>query len=91
MKFVMTYSIPNGAWDKAVSRFLDTKAPAPEGVELLGRWHAAAGRNGFLLLEGEDVSAIYRFGAQWHDVCDLTVTPVVDDDEAGAVLASVRR
>ncbi|MCI0338952.1 MAG: DUF3303 domain-containing protein [Acidobacteria bacterium] len=91
MKFVMTYYIPNESWDKAVSRFLETQAPAPEGVKLLERWHAAAGRNGFLLLESEDVAAIYRFAAEWNDVCDLSVTPVIDDEGAGIVLSSMRK
>jgi hypothetical protein len=91
MKFVMTYQLKTDGWDKAVSRFLETQAPAPPGVKLVGRWHAAAGRHGFLLLEGNDVSAIYRFAAEWHDVCDLSVTPVLEDAEAGAVLASMRK
>ena len=91
MKFVMTYNIHIESWDKAVSRFLETQAPAPAGVKLLGRWHAAAGRNGFLLLESEDVAAIYRFAAEWHDACDLSVTPVIEDEGAGAVLASMRK
>jgi hypothetical protein len=91
MKFMMTYQINNASWDKAVARFLETGAPAPAGVKLVGRWHASAGRHGFLLLEGNDASAIYRFAAEWHDVCDFAVTPVVDDQEAGAVLASMRK
>ncbi len=91
MRFMMTYQIRDECWDKAVSRFLETGAPAPAGVTLAGRWHAAAGRNGFLLLEGNDANAIYRFAAEWHDVCDLAVTPVVNDEEAAAVLKSVRK
>ena len=90
MKFMMTYQIHTDGWDKAVSRFLETQAPAPPGVNLAGRWHAAAGRNGFLLLESDDPGAIYRFAAEWHDVCDLTVTPVIDDETAGSVLSSMR-
>jgi hypothetical protein len=90
MKFVMTYQIKNESWETAVSRFVETQAPAPDGVKLLGRWHAAAGRNGFLLLESDDPAAIYQFAAEWHDVCDLTVTPVVEDEAAGAVLSKMR-
>ena len=90
MKFMMTYQISTANWDKAIERFLDTGGPAPSGVEMLGRWHCTAGRNGFLLLEGNDESAIYRFAAEWHDVCDLSVTPVVDDEQAAAVLNSMR-
>jgi hypothetical protein len=53
LRFVMTHQIRNKHWDKAVSRFLETGAPASAGVILAGRWHSAAGRNGFLLLGGK--------------------------------------
>jgi hypothetical protein len=56
-----------------------------------GRWHAAAGRHGFLLLEGDDANAVYRFAAEWSDVCDLAVTPVLTDEQAAAVLKSLRK
>jgi hypothetical protein len=91
MKFMITYQIHTTGWDKAVSRFLETQAPAPAGVKMLGRWHAAAGRNGYILVEGDDVSAIYRFAGEWHDLCDMAVTPVIEDAGAGAVLASLKK
>jgi len=91
MRFMMTYQIDGESWDKAVSRFLETGAPAPTGVTLAGRWHSAAGRNGFLLLEANDASAIYRFAAEWHDLCDLSLTPVISDEEAAAVLKNTRK
>jgi len=88
MRFMMTYSIPSDAWETAVERFLDNGGVAPDGVTMVDRWHAAAGRHGFILLETDDATAIYQFAAEWSDVCDLTVTPVLDDDEAAAVLAA---
>ena len=91
MTFVMTYSIPAQSWGKAVERFLGTGGPAPAGVKLVGRWHAAAGRHGFLLLEGDDANAVYRFATEWNDVCDLAVTPVLTDEQAAAVLKSMRK
>ena len=90
MKYMMTYNIPIETWDKAVSRFLETGGAPPDGVKLLGRWHAAGGRTGFLLIESDDVSAIYRFSAEWNDLCDLVATPVIEDEAAAAVLSSTR-
>ena len=43
MKFMMTYNIYNESWQKAISRFLETGGPAPEGVKLVGSLHSAAG------------------------------------------------
>jgi len=36
MRFMMTYQIRAEYWDKAVSRFLETGAPAPAGVTPAG-------------------------------------------------------
>ena len=90
MKFVMTYQINAGNWDKAIDRFLEGGALPPEGVTMLRRWHATGGRHGYILLESEDQTAIYRWTAEWSDVCDFDITPVVDDEEAAAVLQSLR-
>jgi len=91
MKFMMTYEIGAEGWEAAVKRFLATGGPAPAGVKMLGRWHSAGGRYGFLLLESSDPSAIYRFSAEWNDVCQLRVTPVVEDEEAAKVLGSLKK
>ena len=90
MKFVMTYQINTENWDKGADRFLEGGGLPPEGVTMLGRWHAAAGRGGYILLESDDQAAIYRWAAEWHDVCDFDITPVVEDEEAAAVLQSLR-
>jgi hypothetical protein len=91
MKFMMTYEIGPEGWDRAVKRFLDTGGLPPAGVKMLGRWNSAAGRYGFILLEGNDPSAIYRFSAEWNDVCNLRVTPVIEDEEAAKVLGSLKK
>ena len=57
---------------------------------MLGRWHAAGGRHGYVLLESEDQTAIYRWTAEWNHVCGFDITPVVEDEEASAVLQSLR-
>lgn len=90
MNFVMTYQISASDWHAAVRRFLETQAPPPAGVEMLGRWHSAAGRHGFILLKSDDQSAVYRWAAEWGDLCDLAVTPVLNDEEAAAVLSSMK-
>ncbi len=89
MKFLMTYSISEQAWEKAVARFLETGGTTPDGVTLVERLHAAAGRNGVVILESDDATAIYRYAREWSDVCDLTVIPVVNDEQAAAILSDM--
>lgn len=91
MTFAMTYSIAAKNWEKCVDRFLKTGGLPPAGVKFLGRWHAAAGRHGFLLLESDDATAVYRYAAEWSDLCDLAITPVVNDEQAATVLKSLQK
>jgi hypothetical protein len=90
MKFMMTYSISTADIDDAIARFLETGGGPTGNVTMINRWHAAAGRFGFVLLEGEDVAAIYQYATEWGDLCDLDITPVLEDEEAGAVLQSMQ-
>jgi hypothetical protein len=91
MRFMMTYKIKSENWGKAISRFLETGAPAPTGTKLVNRWHAAAGGHGFMLLEGTDINPIYQFAAEWGDLCDISITPVLEDKEAASVLTNMRK
>ena len=90
MKFMMTYQISSADNEAAIARFLETGGGPGEGVTMVGRWHAAAGRFGFVLLESDDATAVYAYASEWHDLCDLDVTPVVDDAEAAGVLQSMQ-
>jgi hypothetical protein len=91
MKFMLTWSIPPASYRAAVERFLSTGAPLPAGVKSLGRWHGVA-RNGFHLVETDNPGALLQHAAEWKDVLELTVEPVVDDKAAGAaVSAAIKR
>jgi len=91
MKFIITWSVETAGYPSAISRFLETGAPAPAGVKLVGRWHSLEGSSkGFILAEASDPKGIYLWMAQWADVVSFTVTPVVEDAEAAQILQSVR-
>ena len=55
---------------------------------MLGRWHGMNG-GGFAVTESSDAKAMFLFQAQWADVIAITVTPCLEDADAGAVLASL--
>lgn len=88
MKYIISWDVPPTAFRAAVARFLETGGAPPKGVELLGRWHGMNG-TGFGIIESNDAKAIYEFQAKWADVLELSVTPCVEDADAGAVLASL--
>jgi hypothetical protein len=82
MKFMVTWTVPQGTFNAAVARFLETGGAPPEGVKMLGRWHGMNGQ-GFAISESSDPKAIYRWVAQWSDLLPLTVTPCLEDADAG--------
>jgi len=88
MKYMVTWKISPSNYKAAVKRFLKTGAPAPKGVKTLGRWHTAGSSRGFHLVEGSD-AGIAEINAEWADLLDLQVVPVVEDDVAGAVAAKI--
>jgi Domain of unknown function (DUF3303) len=83
MKFISTWSVPQGTFNAAVARFLETG-------KMLGRWHGMDGK-GFAISESTDPKAMYRWTAQWADLLPLTVTPCLEDADAGEVMASLPR
>ncbi len=55
---------------------------------MLGRWHGMNGQ-GFAISEATDAKAMFQWYAQWADLMELSVTPCVEDADAGPVLASL--
>jgi hypothetical protein len=88
MKYITSWTLPHGTFNAAVARFLETGGAPPPGVKLLGRWHGMSGQ-GFAISESDDAKAMYLWQAQWADLLSLTVTPCLEDADAGAVLASL--
>ena len=88
MKYMVTWKISPSNYKTALTRFLKTGAPAPKGMNTLGRWHTAGSSRGFHLVEGSD-AALAEINADWADLLDLQVVPVVEDDVAGAVAKKI--
>lgn len=89
MKFIAAWTIKPGFHKPAGESFLKSGAPVPEGMEILGRWHAPGSAKGWVLIQGNDLTAIAAHMAEWGDMLDLDVTPVLEDQEAGAALSRV--
>ena len=88
MKFMITWKISPENYKAAVERFLKTGAPAPKGMKTIGRWHTAGSSRGFHLVEGSD-AALAEINAEWADLLDLEVVPVVEDDVAGEIATRI--
>jgi hypothetical protein len=62
----------------------------PAGVKLIGRWHGMSG-NGFAVVETDDPKALYAWFAEWQEFLPIQTTPCLEDAEAGAVLATLKK
>ena len=56
---------------------------APEELKELGRWHAARGDGGYVVVETDDPKAITNWLLQWSDLLSYEVEPVISDEEMG--------
>ena len=88
MKFMITWKIPPASYKEAIARFLKTGAPPPAGLKTVGRWHTAGSTMGFHLVEGTE-AALMEHSAEWADLCELQIVPVVEDAEAGAIASKL--
>lgn len=91
MKFMLTFTMKPETRDTAIARFQKTAGKPPKGVALLGRWTRADLSGGFDLLESNDPKAVAEFALAWSDLMEITVVPVLEDEELSQVLARVER
>jgi hypothetical protein len=87
MKFMTTWSLTPDQQKEATARFLQTGGGPPAGVTMLGRWHAAGA--GWVLAETDNAKALFEWLAQWSDLLEFSVTPVLEDAEAAEVFQKI--
>jgi hypothetical protein len=90
MQFILTFTLPPATRDAAMARFLETGGQSPPGVRLLGRWTQLDLCGGFVLLESDDPKALTAFAHGWSDVLELTLAPVLEDQDLADVLKRAR-
>jgi len=91
MKFMLTHSWKPDikVQDEAIARFRKTGGLPPAGVTLLGRWMRADFNGGFDLLESDDPQALTEFALMWSDLMELTIVPVIEDQQLSEVLQRI--
>ncbi len=90
MKVMVTWSAKSGpAFLDAARRFLAGEAAPEPGQKILGRWHSVDMSIGFTLYESENAATHYAAAAKWADILDIRSYLVVEDSEAGPILAGL--
>jgi hypothetical protein len=88
MKFMITWKGLPGNYKPAVESFLRGGAPAPSGLKTVGRWHSPGSTLGWHLVEG-DIVALAQHVAEWANLLELEVSPVIEDAEAATAASKV--
>ena len=91
MKFMLTYAFTTDNWVSGLKRFTsgDPTKEFPEGVTMIGRWHDVASRSGIAIVESNSAESLMNYAMKWNDILDTTITPVVEDAEAGQLAAEL--
>lgn len=84
MKVMIVWKTVPGKYEAAVEQFLRAGGPVPAGAKTVGRWHTPGSILGWHLIETNDLTAVAQHVAEWADVLDCAVYPVIEDAEAGA-------
>ncbi len=88
MKFIVQWNGLPTAENSVIERFTKTGGQPPEGVKMLGRWHAIGGLHGFAVVEAEDTRGLSALALEWGDLLTMSIVPAVTDEELGAALGA---
>ena len=86
MLFAISYDIDPANRGVAQDRFATTGAPAPDGVEMIARYHLAGGLGGIVIAESDSAAAIGKWTQEWTDCLTFDVAPVIDDEQMAAII-----
>ena len=64
----------------------DDAADLGPDITLVGRWHDLASGRGAAIIECDSAEAVSSWVYNWSEVISSTVTPVLDDEGARAVI-----
>jgi hypothetical protein len=82
VKIMIVWRTVPGKYKTAVEEFLRAGGPVPAGAKTLGRWHVPGSILGWHLIEATDLTAVSQHVAEWADVLECELYPVIEDAEA---------
>ena len=93
MKFMASWSIQQKNWLPLCKRWASMssqeRANGGEGVKIIGRWGDPAARTGVAIFDSDDVAAVQRYLGHLNSYMDVTLVPVLDDEESAALARQI--
>lgn len=84
MKIMVVWKTVPGNYKTALDQFLQAGGPVPAGAKTVGRWHTPGSTLGWHLIEAADLTLVAEHVADWAELLEIDVYPVIEDAEAGA-------
>jgi hypothetical protein len=84
MKVMIVWKSVPGKYKTAITAFLEKGGPIPTGAKTVGRWHTPGSTLGWHLMETNDLGLVAEHVAEWADLLEAEVYPVLEDADAGA-------
>jgi len=89
MKYLVQWHISDPARMRATAeRFLKTGATLPDGATQIGRWFGLNG-SGCSVIEAADPRPVFELITEWQEFLDIEASPVLEDEEFGAIVAKL--
>jgi Protein of unknown function (DUF3303) len=88
MKYLVQWTASQQSARAAAERFLQTGGKPPGDVTQLGRWFGLNGM-GCAVVEAADPKGVFSLVSEWQEFLEITATPVLEDDEAGEIIAKL--
>jgi hypothetical protein len=87
MHYMIVETFRDGDARPVYRRFRDKGRLAPEGLRYVSSWVTDDMRRCFQVMECDDPTLLEQWMAQWRDLTDFEVTPVVASADAAARIA----
>jgi hypothetical protein len=89
MLFMVVERFRNQNGKAVYQRFREKGRLAPDGLSFVGSWVEASLDRCFQLMECDDVALLQRFVAEWSDLAEFEIVPVVAGKDTAAALLPV--
>jgi len=87
MLLIVIEKFRNQNADAVYARFREKGRMLPDGVTFINSWVTADLSRCFQLMECNDVSMLQQWVAQWSDLIEFEIVPVVEGKETAVALA----
>jgi len=87
MLFMVIENFRNQDAGSVYRRFREKGRLMPDGIEFIASWVEADLSRCFQLVETGDVTLLQRWVAEWRDIVEFEIVPVVSGKETGEALA----